>query len=134
MIDNGCCPEVIVNVAAAEVAPPGFTTVRFAAPAATMRLVVTDAVSFVGLINVVVSAVPFHLTAAPEANPWPLTVSVNAGPPAVAENGLRPEMTGVVDATVIVTLLLVEALLRVSPLYVAVSVWLPAARLVALNV
>ncbi len=36
-----------------------------------------------------VSAAPFHCTAAPERKLVPFTVSVNAAPPAVTEVGLR---------------------------------------------
>ena len=41
----------------------------------------------------VVNATPFHCTAAPEAKPAPLTVSVKAVPPADAEFGLRDVIT-----------------------------------------
>ncbi len=41
------------------------------------------------------SAEPFHCTVAPERKLVPLTVSVNAAPPAVAEIGLKLLMTGV---------------------------------------
>lgn len=37
---------------------------------------------------------PFQSTLAPETNPDPFTVSVNAGPPAVAELGLKLERDG----------------------------------------
>lgn len=37
---------------------------------------------------------PFHSTVAPDANPEPFTVSVNAGPPATAEAGERLVNTG----------------------------------------
>jgi hypothetical protein len=74
--------------------PPGFTTVMLALPCVAIRLAVTAAVSCVPLTKVVESAVPFQSTVAPERNPVPLTVSVKAGPPAVAEVGLRLVITG----------------------------------------
>jgi hypothetical protein len=49
----------------------------------------------VALTNVVVSPAPFQLTVAPERKFVPLTVSVNAAPPAFAVEGLRPEIVGV---------------------------------------
>ena len=52
-----------------------------------MRLAGTDAVKLLLLRNVVVSGVPFHCTLAPDWNPLPFTVSVNAGPPAIAVVG-----------------------------------------------
>jgi hypothetical protein len=39
---------------------------------------------------VVGKATPFHCTVDPGRNPDPFTASVNAGPPAVAEFGLKP--------------------------------------------
>ena len=49
-----------------------------------MRLAGTDALTLLLLTKVVASCVPFHSTEAPDANPLPFTVSVKAGPPAVA--------------------------------------------------
>jgi hypothetical protein len=46
------------------------------------------------LTKVVVSAVPFHLTDEPLTNPLPLTVKVNAAPPASALDGDSDEITG----------------------------------------
>jgi hypothetical protein len=45
------------------------------------------AVSCILLTNAVVRALPFQFTTAPETNPVPLTVSVNAGPPGTAAAG-----------------------------------------------
>ena len=42
----------------------------------------------------VVSAEPFHCTAAPDANPLPFKVSVNPTAPAVTEFGLKLDITG----------------------------------------
>ena len=75
--------DVIVKVSALEVPPPGFTTLTCAVPAAAMSLAGIAAVSCVALTNVVVRAAPFHCTTEPETKLLPLTVSVNAGPPAV---------------------------------------------------
>jgi len=52
---------------------------------------------------VVVSAVPFHFTTAPDKNGFSepaLTVSVRAGPPATAELGLTKRSDGVTGVTV----------------------------------
>lgn len=43
------------------------------------------------------SELPFHRTWDPETNPEPVTVSVNAGPPASAEPGLNALITGGVE-------------------------------------
>ncbi len=74
--------------------------------------------------DVVVSGMPFHCTVAPEKKPVPFTVSVNAGPPAVAEVGLKLEMTGV--GTVIGRAIPAEAL---PPLLIAVMVALPGSEI-----
>ena len=47
----------------------------------------TNAVSWVALTYVVASAFVPHCTAAPLTNPVPVTVRVNAAPPAIAELG-----------------------------------------------
>jgi hypothetical protein len=133
-----------VNVTAADGLPLVFVTVMFALPALAMKLAGTDAVNWVersgdGAVSllapplgsllsgnlveptsVVVSGVPFHCTVAPVRKPVPLTVRVNAGPPAVAEVGLRLEMTGV--GTPIGRATPGEAL---PPLLIAVMVALP---------
>jgi hypothetical protein len=85
---------VMGNADALDDVPPGFTTVMLTLPCVAIRLAVTAAVSCVALTSVVGSAVPFQSTVAPERKPVPLTVSVKAGPPAVAEVGLRLVITG----------------------------------------
>jgi len=85
---------LIVNDAAVEVFPP-LDTVIEAIPAEAIRFALTDAVSWVELTNVVERPVPFHWTAAPEAKLVPLTFSVNEEAPAVAEDGDRLAMVGV---------------------------------------
>ncbi len=66
--------------------PPGvgFTTVTEADPCVAMSAMEMEAVSFVLLENVVVRAAPFQFTTEPVTKFEPLTVSVKAGPPAVA--------------------------------------------------
>src|ERR1039458_869341 len=54
----------------------------------------TAADSLVALTNVVVRAAFPNVTVAPERNPVPFTVRVKAGPPAVAELGLRLVIVG----------------------------------------
>jgi len=86
---------LIVKVWAVDVAPAqGFATVIEAVPAVAMREAGTVAVSCVEETNVVVSAVPFQFTVAPETKFVPMTVKVNCGPPAVAQAGLSELMVG----------------------------------------
>ena len=54
----------------------------------------TVAVSWVDEPNVVVSAAPFQFTVDPETKFVPFTVSVNPGPPAVAQVGLSELIVG----------------------------------------
>src|SRR3984893_7581947 len=76
----------MVTVFAFDVPPPGgaFTTVTEAVPAAAMSAAEMEAVTLVLLENVVVRDDPFQSTTEPETKFDPLTVSVKAGPPAVA--------------------------------------------------
>jgi hypothetical protein len=85
-----------VNVITFDVAPHGlgFTTVIEAVPAVVIRDAVTVAVSCVEETKVVVSAVAFHFTVAPETKFVPVTVKVNCEPPAVAQVGLSPLIVG----------------------------------------
>jgi hypothetical protein len=68
------------------VPPPGgaFTTVTEAVPGVAMSAAEMEAVSLVLLKNVVLRADPFQSTTEPETKFEPFTVSVKAGPPAVA--------------------------------------------------
>jgi hypothetical protein len=84
----------IVNVCAFDVPPHGVTTVTEAVPAVAMRAAGTVAVSCVAETNVVVSAVPLHLTVEPNTKLVPLTVNVNCGPPAVVQVGLSELIVG----------------------------------------
>jgi len=81
----------IVKIAAAEVPPPGpgVTTVTIAVPPVTMSAVVMAACRLVLETNVVARALPFHSTVEEDTKSVPLTVSVNAAPPAVVELGFR---------------------------------------------
>ena len=74
---------------------PPETTVIDAVPTDAMRFAGTAAVSWLAFTNVVDSPEPFHCTVAPEENPPPFTVNVNAGPPAVADAGTREVSTRV---------------------------------------
>jgi hypothetical protein len=80
---------LIVKVNPLDVPPPGvgFTTVTDAVPAVAMSLAGTEAVSFVPLTYFVASPVPFHCTVELETKFVPVTVRVNAAPPAVALEG-----------------------------------------------
>lgn len=62
-------------------------TVTDAVPAVAMSLAGTAAVNCVALPNVVVSATPFQCTAEVLMKFVPVTVSVKAAPPALAEEG-----------------------------------------------
>ena len=59
-----------------------------------MSAIVIAAVSCVLLTYVFGRLEPFHCTTELLTKPVPLTVSVNAGPPGVAEGGLSPVMVG----------------------------------------
>src|SRR5262247_4392827 len=62
--------------------PSGLATVTWAVPAAAMSAAVIAAVSWLALPNVVTRPLPFQRTLAPLTKFEPVTVSVNAGPPA----------------------------------------------------
>ncbi len=85
---------LMVKVAAVCDVTPLSITVTVAEPGAAMRVAGTAAVNWVALPKVVLSAVPFHCTIAPESKPEPVTVNVNPGAVAVAELGLILLTTG----------------------------------------
>ena len=87
---------LMVKVAAAEVPPPGagLFTVTLAVPAVAMSLAGMAAVNCVALPKVVVRGLPFHCTVEPFTKPLPLTVNVNAVPPAVTAFGLKVVIVG----------------------------------------
>lgn len=105
----GVAGAVMVKVTAFDGAPPGFTTLTLAEPAAAMAVAGTCAVSWVAPTKVVASGEPFHCTVALETKPLPLTVSGKAGLPDAAEPGLREEMAGGGVAMVNVRLLETDA-------------------------
>ena len=87
----------MLKVSALEVPPPGepVNTVTEADPALVISLAKMLALSCVLDTKVVIRSTPFQRTVdAPFTNPVPFTVSVNAAPPAVAEDGFRLERVG----------------------------------------
>jgi len=80
---------LMVKVRAPDVPPPGegFTTVTGTGPAVAMSVAKIAAVNWVLLTKLVMRALPFHCTVAPETKFVPVTVSVNAAPPGVALEG-----------------------------------------------
>src|SRR5678816_2644732 len=77
---------LITNDKVSDVPPPGagLATVIGTLPALAMSPALIVAVSCVELTNVVVRAAPFQRTTDPDTKLVPLTVSVNADPPAAA--------------------------------------------------
>jgi hypothetical protein len=82
-----------VNIVPAEVTP-SVVTVTLAVPAVAIKLAGTAASSVFALTNKVDSAVPFQLTVVPGMKFVPVTVRGKAGPPTVAELGLRLVIVG----------------------------------------
>src|ERR1041385_5583741 len=74
--------------------PPGGFAVTFGVPAAVRRLAGTCAVNCVELMKAVASGWPFQTTCEPFTRFAPVTVSVNAGDPTVADEGLRLVIDG----------------------------------------
>src|SRR4029077_9200441 len=93
--------------------PHGVTTVTEAVPAVAMREAGTVAVRCVEE-PLVVSAVPFQFTVEPETKLVPFTVSVNCGPPAVAQVGLSELMVG--RALIVITSVALAVLQGPAPL------------------
>src|SRR5206468_3297226 len=87
---------VMVKVRAPDVPPPGIglNTVIWADPAMAMSIAEMAARSSVLLTNVVVRSEPFQCTTDRATKFVPLTVSVNAAPPAVALLGESAPSTG----------------------------------------
>ncbi len=88
--------QFFVKVCALEVPPPGveLKTVTKAVPVADMSAAVIAAVNWVEETNVVVRFDPFQRTLEPATKLLPLTVSVNASPPAFAVAGIRLVVVG----------------------------------------
>jgi hypothetical protein len=90
-----------------------------------MRAAGTVAVSCVAETNVVVSAVPLHLTVEPNTKLVPFTVNVNPGPPAVVQVGLSELIVG--TALIVITRVALAVLHGVAPLLaVIVTLVVPA--------
>ena len=96
--DASAGPATIVSVSAFEITPPRCTVIC-ADPTFAIRFAGTDAVTSSEPTTFVVRLVLFQNTVAPDANPLPSTVNVNAAPPAVTVAG---EMELIVAAAVIV--------------------------------
>jgi hypothetical protein len=96
VVGTGLSGMLIVKVWALEVPPPGegLNTVTLAVPAVAMSEARIEAVSCVDETKLVLRSKPFHLTTEPEMKLVPLTMSVKAAPPAVAEVGLRFVVVG----------------------------------------
>jgi hypothetical protein len=96
VVGTGLLAGLIVNVCTLEVPPPGagLNTVTWAVPAAAISVAGIDAVNWVAEIYVVVRSAPFHRTTEFVTKLVPLTVNVNAAPPAVAELGERLVVVG----------------------------------------
>src|SRR5438093_630351 len=86
----------MVNVCAFDAPPPGvgFSTVTLAVPAVATSVAEIAAVSCVADTTVVVRAAPFQRTTEPPTKFVPVTVSVNADPPATTEAGLSVVVVG----------------------------------------
>src|SRR5213593_2623569 len=86
----------IVKDNAFDVPPPGagVCTVICAVPLDARSLAAIDARSCVALENVVGRGAPFHCMTDAVTKPLPLTVSVNAAPPAAVWVGNNDEATG----------------------------------------
>jgi hypothetical protein len=85
----------IAKVFALDVAPQGFAIVIEAVPTVAIRAAGTMAVSCVEETTVVASGEPFQFSVVSAATKFvPFTVSVNCGPPAVAQDGLSELMVG----------------------------------------
>ncbi len=97
LVTRECWSPVIVNVTAFEVCPPagpGLKTVIWAVPGAAMSSAVIAASSVAGGIRVVTRALPFQRTTDEELRLVPVTVRLNAGPPAGLELGATLAMVG----------------------------------------
>ena len=108
-----------------DMTPPPLETAILsqAGPGGAVSAALIDAVSWVLLMNVVLRGDPFQSTVDPDTKPVPLTVNVNAGPPAATAAG-ETEVTASGGAAGAVTVWIsVEEVLAVkvaSPSYCAV--------------
>jgi len=90
-------------------------TVTAIVPATAISVAATVAVNCVGLIKVVVSKAPFHLTTEPFTKLLPFTVNVKAAPPAMAVFGLMEAVTGTGLLTTTLLMVKVRELLVPPP-------------------
>jgi hypothetical protein len=96
-------PGALTVKFAADEVTPDVVTVTATVPAVAIRLAGTAAFSWEGFSKVVPSAVLPHCTVEPSTKLLPLTVRVNAAPPASVEEGERPVIAGVPALTVKLT-------------------------------
>lgn len=96
IVGAGFVAAVTVNVAAADVPPPGarFVTVTAGVPAVATSTGKIVAVNCVEFTNVVALAAPPKFTTAPVAKPVPFTASVNPPEPTKAELGTSEVIVG----------------------------------------
>ena len=87
-------PPVMVSDIVPDVVLSAFITRMFTEPALAICAALTFAVSWVGELTVVGSAVPFHRMVVPDAKFVPPAVSVNALPPACTVAGVMEESVG----------------------------------------
>src|SRR5262245_20030565 len=87
----------ILNVWLFDVPPPGagLKTVTVAVPVAAMSEAAMRAVNWVDETNEVARSVPFHRTNELDTKPFPLTVNVNPGAPAIPELGMMEVVAGI---------------------------------------
>src|ERR1700722_14431430 len=76
-----------VNVKAADAAPPGLVTIMYGFPATAIALAGIEASNSVELMNVVWTFKRLKLTCEPCTNPFPVTVRIKPGPPAIELKG-----------------------------------------------
>ena len=84
----------MVNVTINEGEAPGFLTVTNGVPAAAMALAGIAACNCVALTNADETTLELKVTTELAVKPFPVSVSVNAGPPAVVLAGTKPPTTG----------------------------------------
>jgi hypothetical protein len=94
----------IVKGTRVDVPPPGgLETVTPAVPGAAMSAAGIAAANREALTKIVGLAKPFHRIVAPLTKSLPMTVRVNARPPAVLRAGLRPVIAGTRSGLILVT-------------------------------
>lgn len=96
MVGTGLLPATTLKFTRFDWPPPGagFETATVGIPTLAISLAKIAAVSCVALTNVVTLAVPLNNTDELEIKFVPFTVNVNAGDPAVAPAGDKPDIVG----------------------------------------